>query len=192
MIAAVEGILERCDTGKVVVKVGGFSLELQVPTSNLERLAPAGRTVRLHTHLHMKEETAVLYGFLTDAELDLFKMLLSVTGIGPKGALNILSGAECNQLATGIASGDIGLLSKLPGVGKKTASRLVLELRGKLEREWTGLSPQSGDGAGELMEALMGLGYTATEAARAISSLPASPEISLEEKIRLALRQLAK
>ncbi len=192
MIAAVEGVLERCDAYSVVVRVGGVSLALYVPTSNLEQLGPAGRTVRLHTHLHLKEETAVLYGFLSEAELELFKMLLSVTGIGPRGALNILSGAECHHLAMSIASGDIGLLSRLPGVGKKTASRLVLELRGKLEKEWSGLSIQPGDGAGELMDALTGLGYTASEAARAISGMPSSSEMGLEERIRSALKQLAK
>jgi Holliday junction DNA helicase RuvA len=192
VIASVEGTLELRGAGWVVVKVGGVSLRVQVSNFTLNELGAAGESVRLYTHLHWKEDSIALYGFMYQQELDLFKLLITVNGVGPKSALAMLSGMECERLASAIASGDVALLTELPGVGKKMASRLVVELKGKLEKEWVGVSPQLAEGTAELVAVLTGLGYSASEAARAAAQVPLSSGLSLEEKTRLALRHLAK
>jgi len=192
VIAAVEGTLELRGAGWAVVKVGGVSFRIQVSGFTLSELGAIGEKVRLHTHLHWKEDSIALYGFAHQQELDLFKLLITVNGVGPKSALAMLSGMECERLASAIASSDVTLLTELPGVGKKMASRLVVELKSKLEKEWVGVSPQLAEGTTELAAVLTSLGYSASEAARAAALVPPSSDLSLEEKTRLALRHLAK
>jgi Holliday junction DNA helicase RuvA len=139
----------------------------------------------------VREDSISLYGFASSEELTLFRSLISVTGIGAKLALTVLSALNPEQLVMAITSGDIDLLSQTPGIGKKIASRLVVELRGKLEKEWKEvalpLAPENAD----VIAALTGLGYSVAEATKAISRLPDSDGVSLEEKIRMALQQLA-
>lgn len=190
MIAAVEGILEKKGDGKATIRVGGFSIEVHVPQTSLEKLGPTGKPVRLHTHLFFKEESTTLYGFISEKELDLFKLLLGVNGVGPRVAQNILSGGDCERIIGAIKKGDDLFLSHLPGLGKKTASRIVLELRGKLDKDTAATLASSSGETADLMEALLALGYTSGEAARAISALECAPDTSLEDKLRLALRQL--
>jgi Holliday junction DNA helicase RuvA len=152
-----------------------------------------GGRVKLHTHLHWKEDTVVLYGFAAQDELDLFKMLTSVSGIGPRLALAMLSNLSPDELASAIVSDNVDLLTHIPGVGKKTASRVMLELKSKLEKGWGGMMvTYPTEDTAKIVAALTNLGYSAADAARAIAALPSSPDLSLEDKIKLALRHLAK
>lgn len=192
MIAAVEGTLELRGAGWAVIKVGGVSLRVQVSNFTLNELGAIGEKVRLHTHLHWKEDSIALYGFMYQQELDLFKLLITVNGVGPKSALAMLSGMEYERLASAVATGDVDLLTELPGVGKKMAGRLVVELKSKLEKEWVGVSPQLAEDTAELAAVLTSLGYSASDAARAAARVPPSSGLSLEEKTKLALRHLAK
>src|SRR4030042_5989532 len=141
MIAAIEGTLELRGTNWAIIKVGGVSLQVYLPSSSLDLLGAVGQRVQLRTHLHWREDNIALYGFISQQELDLFKMLISVIGICPKVAMTMLSNLNSEQLAIAIASGNVDLLIQVPGVGRKTASRLVLELQGKLEKGWVGVAP---------------------------------------------------
>ena len=194
MIAAVEGTLELRSTDSVIIRVGGISFQVYLPASNIDELGPVGKQVQLHTLLHWKEDRVVLYGFLTQEGREFFKMLTSVSGIGPKLAMAMLSSLNPEGLASAILSRDIDLLTQVPGVGKKTASRVVLELKSKLEKGWGGLAVSyhpTGD-SDKIITALTSLGYSAADATRAIAALSASADLSLEDKIKLALRNLAR
>lgn len=192
MIAGIEGTLEFRGSDWAIVKVGGISLQVYVPASTLSRLGAVGEKVQLYTHLHLREDNVTLYGFSSQEELDLFKLLIGVDGVGPRVALAMLSAINPEQLVLAIASGNIDLLTQLPGVGKKVASRLVLELKGKLEKGWAGVVPSflSSENA-DVVAALTNLGYSAAEATRAVASLPDSPDLNLEDKIKLALQHFA-
>lgn len=192
MIAAIEGILELRSTDWIMIKVGGVSLQVYLPASALNEIGAVGEMVQLHTHLHWKEDNIALYGFISQQELDLFKMLTSVNGVGPKAALAMLSNLRPEQLALAIVGGNVDLLTQIPGVGKKTASRLVLELKNKLEKGWAEVSSYLTQDNAEIVAALTNLGYSATEATKAAAEIPPSPDLSLEDKIKLALQHLAK
>ena len=133
MIAAVTGRLESMNLDNVVVNVGGVSFRLFAPTPTIQDCGDIGGTVVLYTHLHVREDMLSLYGFLRPAERDFFERLLGVSGIGPKVALSLLSALSLTDLEQAIARGDIDTLTHIPGVGKKTSARLVLELKGKLD-----------------------------------------------------------
>ena len=193
MIAAVEGLLESCGPDSAVVRVGGISLQIFVPTSSLDKLPAAGGRVRFYTIMQVKEENLILYGFNSEEEREFFKLLNGVSGVGPKLAMTMLSHSTTEALASTILSGNAEALSRIPGVGQKTAARLALELKGKLEKGWAGLATSAGGADnGEIVTALTALGYSAAEALRVVSILPWSPEMDLEEKIKLALRHLDK
>lgn len=191
MIATLEGILEYRGSDSVIIKVGGIGFRVYVSSSTSSQLGSVKGRVSVYTHLHVREDSISLYGFASSDELTLFKSLISVTGIGARLALTVLSALNSEQLVMAITSGDINLLSQAPGVGKKMASRLVVELRGKLEKEWKEvalpLAPENADA----IAALTGLGYSVAEATRAISRLPDPDGLSLEEKIKMALQQLS-
>lgn len=190
MIVGLHGILERKVSEGAIVRVGGFSLLVHLPTSTLSRLGGEGDEVHLHTYLQVKEDGIALYGFTAAEELGLFHILLGVSGVGPRLALALLSVLSPDQLTLAIASGNQALLTQVPGVGKKTAERLVFELKDKVGRGWVGAAAPGAAGNSEAVAALMSLGYTATEASRALSSLPSDRELTLEEKVRLALQSL--
>jgi len=191
MIATLEGTLAYRGDDSVIINVGGIGFRVYVSSSTSSQLGAVKGRVSLYTHLHVREDNISLYGFASSEELALFKNLISVSGIGSKLALAMLSAFNPEQLIVAITSGDIDLLSRAPGVGRKMASRLVVELRGKLEKEWEDvalpLAPESAD----VIAALTGLGYSVAEATKAISRLPDPDGLSLEEKIRMALQQLA-
>lgn len=192
MIVALEGILESRGIDSVVVKVGPLSLQVYIPGSTLNQLGAVGDKVHLHTHLYLREDNMALYGFASAEELSLFQNLISVSGIGPKAALGLLSTLNAEQLASAIVSGNVELLSQVPGLGKKTAGRIVLELKSKFESEWKGgVAPVLAQEDADVVAALTSLGYSLKEATLAVSSLPSSEELDLEEKVRLALKQLA-
>jgi Holliday junction DNA helicase RuvA len=192
MIVALEGKLEPRGIDSVVVKVGPLSLLVSVPGSTLSRLGTIGDNVHLHTHLYVREDIIAMYGFASADELALFQNLISVSGIGPKAALAFLSTLNVEQLASAIVSENVDLLTQVPGIGKKMAGRVVLELKGKLEKGWAGtvtpaLTPEDAD----VVAALTTLGYSLREATQAVAGLPNAEKLDLEEKVKLALRQLA-
>lgn len=192
MIVGLEGTLERRGADSVVIKVGSFNVQVYVPTSVFAQLGDVGSMVFLHTYLHVKEDGLALYGFTSVEGLELFKDLISVTGIGPRTALTLLSVFSPEQLASAIVGGNVNLLCQAPGLGKKTAERIVLELRGKLERSWGETLPAAlpQDDA-DVVAVLVNLGYSLREATQAVSSIAGSSDLSLEDKIKLALKQLA-
>jgi Holliday junction DNA helicase RuvA len=192
MIVALEGILEHIASDSAILKVGPVSLKIFVPGSTLMKLGGIGSEVYLHTHLHLKEDGVSLFGFTTAEDLRLFRYLISVSGIGPKVALNVISNLNTEQVVSAILSGDSDLISQVPGIGKKTAARIILELKGKLEKDWKDLIvPISGISNAEVVEVLTGLGYSLREATQAVSSLPDTQDLTIEEKVRLTLKQLA-
>jgi Holliday junction DNA helicase RuvA len=193
MIAGLDGTLEQINADSAIVKVAGISFQVYTPVSTLGRLGSPGEKVRLHTYLHLKEDATALYGFTMPHELDLFKMLISVSGVGPRSALSMLSSLSADELATAILSNNLDLITQAPGVGRKTASRLVLELKSKLEKGWGGMAGASplADNA-DMIGALTALGYSTADATRAAAAVPASEDLTLEDRIRLALRHLAR
>jgi len=192
MIVALEGILDSRGIDSAVVKVGPLSLLVYVPGSTLSRLGTVGDKVHLHTHLYVREDNISFYGFASADELALFQNLISVSGIGPKAALAFLSTLNVDQLASAIVSGNVDLLTQVPGIGKKMAGRVVLELKGKLEKGWAGaVTPALTPDDADVVAALTTLGYSLKEATQAVAGLPNAEELDLEEKVRLALRQLA-
>jgi Holliday junction DNA helicase RuvA len=160
-----------------------------VPAQTLANFGAVGTEVQLFTHLHVREDDLSLYGFSSEDQLRLFETLLTVSGIGPKVALGVLSSASADTLRLAIAQGNVEVLTAIPGIGKKTAQRLVLELKGKVDvsglEELGELAPADGD----VMNALINLGYSAAEAGRAARSIPSSAQ-SLEERLRFALQNL--
>jgi len=191
MIATLEGTLEYRGVNSVIVNVGGIGFQVYVSGLTLSQLGAIKDKVSLYTHLHLREDNVALYGFASSEELALFRNLISVSGVGPKLALALLSGLNPEQLIMAIVGGNVDVISQVSGVGKKVASRLIVELRGKLEKQWEGtvlpLAPENTDA----IAALTGLGYSVREANQAISSIPNLEGMSLEEKVKAALRQLA-
>jgi Holliday junction DNA helicase RuvA len=193
MIVALEGTLEHRGIDSAVVKIGPLSLQVYIPGSTLSRLGAVGDKVHLHTHLYAREDNIAIYGFSSTEELALFQNLISVSGIGPKAALAFLSTFSVEQLASAIISENIDLLTQVPGIGKKIAGRVVLELKGKLEKGWEGaITPALTREDADVVAALTSLGYSLREATQAVSNLPASQDMDLEEKVKLALSQLAR
>jgi Holliday junction DNA helicase RuvA len=191
MIATLEGTLEYRGVDSVIINVAGIGFHVHVPSSTLSQLGAVSDTVSLYTHLHVTQDNVALYGFASGEELALFKNLVSVSGVGPKVALALLSSLSAEQLAMAITGGNVDLISQVPGIGKKVAGRLVIELKGKLAKEWKGAALPSAPEDADAITALTSLGYSLREATQAVSRLPGSPELSLEEKVKLALEQLA-
>ena len=189
MIASLQGKLESLGSDWAVINVGGIGFQVYMPTSTLSTLGTVGEEVKLHTHLHLREDNATIYGFASTEELGLFQTLIGVSGLGPKLALAMLSALSVEQLAMAIATGSTDLLTMVPGIGKKMAARLILELKEKIGAAWiaapaTQLAQENAD----VLTALTSLGYSVAEATRAVATLPPDQNLSLEEKIKLALQ----
>jgi Holliday junction DNA helicase RuvA len=190
MIGRIQGVLLEKSFPQVIVSCHGVGYEIDVPMSTFYPLPRAGEEVTLLTHLVVREDAHLLFGFLTIAERATFRQLLKISGVGPKVALSVLSGLSVDDLAAAVADGDAGRLTRIPGIGKKTAERLVLELRDKLPKV---ASVQRADGraaSGEVVSALLALGYNDREAQAAAKGLPA--DLQLADAIRQALKALAK
>ena len=191
MLAGVTGVLETFGEDWVRVRIGGFLIHVAVPTSLVSQLEPIGELVSLHTHLRIRDDQVTLYGFSSADELDTFILLQSVSGIGPRNALGLLSTLGSNGLRTAVEVGDTVALSSAPGIGKRTASRIVLDLKGKLEVDvMTGLTTAEGNES-EVVESLIALGYSSNEARRVVSGSDMRSAGSLEEKIRIALQNIS-
>ncbi len=197
MIASIHGVLEARRAGYVIIRTGGFGIRVFVPTSTLSRLGDAGSEVTLHTHFHVREDGMALYGFSGEEDRDAFEQLISISGVGPKIALALLSVMDAQTFYKAIADEDQQRLALAPGVGKKLAAKLVLELKGKLPSlvalggGAAALSP-SGKIQAEVLEALMGLGFSGAEAQAALGKIPQDRAMTLEEQITFALRSFAR
>ncbi len=193
MISSLRGNIDAVSTDSLIVNVNGVGFKVSVPTSVLSELGMVGREVKLYTHLHVREDDLSLYGFGSIDELKLFETLISVSGLGPKTALGMLSAMSADQVAMAIASGSVEMLTTIPGIGKKTADRLILELKDKVGGVM--ISSPAGRAAQEnadVVTALVSLGYSVQETTRAVNSLPTGKKLSLEEKVKLALQYLGK
>ena len=189
MIAGLHGKLQALGGDGAVINVGGIAFQVYLPTSTLSMLGAIGEEVNLHTHLHLREDNATLYGFGTAEELGLFQTLIGVSGLGPKLALAMLSAMSVEKLTMAIATGGADLLAQIPGIGKKMANRLILELKGKLAAGWLGApAAELAQENTDVLAALTSLGYSVSEATKAVASLPPSSDLSLEERIKLALQ----
>ncbi len=186
MIAGLQGKLQTIGNSWAIINVGGISFQVYMPTSTLSTLGAIGGEVELYTHLHLREDNATLYGFATAEELGLFQTVTTVSGVGPKLALAMLSAMSVEKLTMAIVTGSADLLSEVPGIGKKTANRLILELKGKLA--WLGTTAELAPENTDVLAALTSLGYSVREASRAVATLPPDQKLTLEEKIKLALQ----
>ena len=189
MIAGLHGKLESLGNDWAIVGVGGMSFQVYTPTSTLSRLGTVGEEVKLHTHLNLKEDGATLYGFISIDELRFFQTLISVSGLGPRLGLAMLSAMKVEQLAMAIATSSTDLLTQIPGIGKKMADRLILELKDKMGAGWitTPAAQIAQENAG-VLAALTSLGYSVSEAPRAVATFSPSSDLSLEERVKLALQ----
>jgi Holliday junction DNA helicase RuvA len=191
MISSLHGKLEAIGNDWAIIDVNGVGFYVYSSTLTLVNLGTTGSEVRLYTHLHFREDNVSLYGFSTFEELSLFRILISVSGIGPKLALAMLSGMKAERLVAAIAGGDVDTLTSVPGIGKKTAGRLILELKDKINAGLVPIAVQISEGNTEVLAALTSLGYSIAEANRAMATVPPST-ISLEEKIKIALAYFAR
>jgi Holliday junction DNA helicase RuvA len=192
MIGRLTGILAEKNPPQIVLDLNGVGYELDVPMSTFYNLPANGEKVMLLTHFAVREDGHFLYGFLTEAERFAFRQLLKVSGIGARTALSVLSGLSVNDLAAAVAQQELGRLIKVPGIGKKTAERLLLELKGKLADTIGGVSLHAAvdDAKQDISNALLALGYNEKEAAAAMKQLPA--DIGTSDGIRAALKLLSK
>jgi holliday junction DNA helicase RuvA len=190
MIGRITGTLAEKSPPHLLVDVGGVGYEVDVPMSSFYNLPALGERVTLLTHFVVREDAQVLFGFLTHDERATFRLLVKISGVGPRTALSILSGLSVNELAQAVSLQEAGRLVKVPGIGKKTAERLLLELKGKLGDAITTPTSIANHAQGDILQALIALGYSDREAAAALKALPAGVEVS--EGIKLALRALAK
>lgn len=193
MIGRLTGILLEKNPPQILLDVQGVAYELDVPMSTFYNLPVLHEKVVLHTQLIVREDAHLLYGFLTNEERVAFRLLLKISGVGPKLALSVLSGLSLNDLAVAVANKEAGRLTGIPGVGKKTAERLLLELQGKFTATSGGGSIQSASvvsSGSDILNALIGLGYNEKEAGWAVKQLPDDTGVS--DGIRQALKLLSK
>ncbi len=189
MIASLHGTLESLGSDWAIINANGIGLQVYMPTSTLSTLGTTGQEVHLHTHLVLREDSVSLYGFDSTEELELFQLLIGVSGLGPRLALAMLSAMNVEQVVTAIATGSVEMLTVIPGIGKKMSERLILELKDKigaglLATPAARLVQENAD----VLTALTSPGYSVAEASRAVATLPPSSDLSLEEKIKLALQ----
>jgi holliday junction DNA helicase RuvA len=190
MIASLSGTILQVEENSLIVGVGGVGLRVFVPSTVLEDTGGAGRPVRLHTHLIVREQELALYGFATAEDRQLFETLLGVSGVGPKVALSILSTLSPELIQGAIAREETAVLQRVPGIGKKTAERLMFQLRDKLDiSQISTLSPLSGDADTDVIDILTGLGFSIVEAQTALQRVPREVT-AVDERLQLALQHL--
>ena len=188
VLARLRGTIEEKRADAIIIFAAGLGFEVQVPRSTLAALPELGHEATIRTYLHIREGAIGLFGFLTEGEQRIFELLLTVTGVGPKAALNCLSLLSPEQLGGAIATGDVTAIVRVPGIGRKTADRIVMELKGRVADLPQQTPSASAAGNAGVQEALMSMSYSAAEAQAAIASLPTDRILSEEERILLALR----
>ncbi len=190
MIGKLTGTLSDKNPPQVVVDCNGVGYEVSVPMSTFYNLPGLGDKVSLLTQLVVREDAQILYGFATSAEREAFRQLVKISGVGPRTALSVLSGMSVGELAQAITLQEAGRLVKVPGIGKKTAERLLLELKGKLGADIGLPTHQASDAQGDILQALLALGYSDKEAAISLKALPA--DVGVSDGIKLALKALSR
>lgn len=199
MISYIKGFLIDKGEDTIVVETGGMGFNIHVPLSVIDGLPAAGGEVQIYTSLQVREDAMTLYGFLSRRDLQTFRQLLGVNGVGPKAALGILSALTADDLQMAIISGDAKAISRAPGIGPKTAQRIILDLKDRVKMEDilpAGAGREaavSGMGGAdkEAVEALVALGYSALEAGKAVRKVPVTDEMTAEEILKASLRYLA-
>ena len=203
MIAYLKGEVVEIEEEKLILECGDIGYNISMPASALDGTLRPGQEVKIHTHRHVREDAMQLYGFLTRDDLKMFRMLLGVSGIGPKAALGILSGLSADELRFAVLSDDIKTISQAPGVGKKTAQKMILELKDKLDLQEAfdtktmhvqeASQAETGDlvdAKKEAVQALTALGYSGSEALRAVKQVDVSPDMNVEEILKQALKKM--
>ncbi len=192
MIGRIQGILISAHPPRLLVDCQGIGYEVDVPMSTLYQLPQVGQKITLLTHFQVREDAQQLFGFATETEREAFRQLIKISGVGSRTALAVLSGMSVNELAQAISLQEAGRLTQVPGIGKKTAERLCLELKGKLAPDLgvTAGKSQGLDANSEVLQALLALGYSEKEALLALKQIP--PETNVSEGIRIGLKYLSK
>jgi Holliday junction DNA helicase RuvA len=193
MIGRIQGTLISVHPPRLLVDCQGIGYEVDVPMSTLYQLPQAGQKITLLTHFQVREDAQQLFGFATETEREAFRQLIKISGVGSRTALAVLSGMSVNELAQAIALQEAGRLTQVPGIGKKTAERLCLELKGKLAPDLgiaPGGKPEAIEASSEVLQALLALGYSEKEALLALKQIP--PDTSVSDGIRMGLKYLSK
>ncbi len=190
MIGRLQGLLAEKNPPQVLVDCHGVGYQVDVPMSTFYNLPALGEKITLLTHFVVREDAQLLYGFATVAEREAFRQLIKISGVGPRTALSVLSGMGVSDLAQAITLQEPGRLIKVPGIGKKTAERLLLELKGKLGADIGPAAGAANDAQADILQALLALGYSDKEAAAALKALP--KDIGVSDGIKLALKALSK
>lgn len=199
MFSYIKGTLEEIAEGFLVVDNHGIGYQIQTSAFVLDELPSIGTEVKIYTYLHVKEDSMTLFGFLTKEELLIFQLLLRVNGIGPKGALGILSALSVDELRFAVLAGDAKAISKAPGIGAKSAQRIILELKDKLDitevltdsGSVERTEPKEQTAKNEAVQALVALGYSSSEALSAVTKADVSPDADVEEILKASLKQMA-
>ena len=200
MISYLKGVIADFESDKVIIEVNGIGYNVFMPLRSLKLLGPVGSSVKIHTYLNVREDAMLLFGFNSKDELNIFKLILNVSGIGPKGALSILSQLSPDDLRFAVVSGDINAIAKAPGIGKKSAQKLILELNDKINLEDAlnniASSPaelnniKNNSNISEAIEALEALGFSASDSLKAINNIPDNFQYNVEELIKKALKEI--
>lgn len=193
MIGRIQGTLVSVHPPRLLVDCQGIGYEVDVPMSTLYQLPQVGQKITLLTHFQVREDAQQLFGFATETERAAFRQLIKISGVGSRTALAVLSGMSVNELAQAIALQEAGRLTQVPGIGKKTAERLCLELKGKLAPDLgiaAGGKPHPIEASSEVLQALLALGYSEKEAHLALKQIP--PDSSVSDGIRMGLKYLSK
>jgi Holliday junction DNA helicase RuvA len=192
MIGRIQGILVSVHPPRLLVDCQGVGYEIDVPMSTLYQLPETNQKITLLTHFQVREDAQQLFGFATETEREAFRQLIKISGVGSRTALAVLSGMSVNELAQAIAMQEAGRLTQVPGIGKKTAERLCLELKGKLAPDLgiVGGKPQAVEASSEVLQALLALGYSEKEAHLALKQIPLDTTVS--DGIRMGLKYLSK
>ncbi|MEG0792702.1 MAG: Holliday junction branch migration protein RuvA [Lachnospiraceae bacterium] len=200
MIAYIRGKLVDKQMASIIVDVQGVGYGIFMPAQAVEMLPPIGEEITIHTYLNVREDAMHLFGFLTRDDLQVFRLVISVSGIGPKGGLSILSKLTPDDLRIAVMTGDVKAISAAPGIGKKTAEKLIIELKDKLhledvlktEDQESHSNYTSGIGIiqSEAVQALVALGYSNAESLKAVGKITVTPEISVEDVLKQALKNM--
>ena len=188
LVSSVRGTLEGLGPDWADVDIGGITLRVSAPDSTLRSIGAAGSQVRLLTSLQVREDSLTLFGFGTEEERSIFEALISISGVGPRLALGVLSQLSPDSLAAAVQAGDANAIATVHGVGRKTAGRIVLELKGKLPESWSSAQPSYQDD--DVLDALTSLGYSAIEVRKAVAEIADGASLSVEEKVRRVLEQM--
>lgn len=202
MYAYIKGELAEKNIDHIVVEAGGIGYLIYVPAQSIDYLPDEGDQIKVYTYLYIREDAMVLYGFLTKDDLEIFKMLITVSGIGPKGGLGILSTLSANDLRFAILSGDSKTISKAPGIGAKTAQRVIIDLKDKmsLEEAFEKKLENNADGVQKTLNsstkndavmALSALGYSSAESLKAVSKVDITDDMDVEDVLKLALKNMS-